>query len=123
MFDGYGPAPFSVTINDKWGNVTDHQIQIAPTNPPGTFTMSVGKNGNPLHGVATLTIDDSGKILTSQFFDQFGNRSWSSIGGSFGLLPPGGPIGSEDNPAGTEGQWQAGGGEPFPQHEQKRAHA
>jgi hypothetical protein len=85
--------------------------------------MLVGKNGNVLHQVARLTIDDSGKILTSHFTDKFGDRDWSSIVGSFGLLPPGGSISSAGNPAGTDGVWESGGGEPFPQHEHKRAHA
>jgi hypothetical protein len=124
MFEGYGPASFSVKIGDRKGNVTGHQIQIVATNTPGTFTMSVGKNGNPLHAVATLTIDDDGNILTSQFTDKFADRDWSSIEGSFGLLPPGGSIVSVDSPAGTNGLWSAGGGagEPHP-HEHKRAHA
>jgi hypothetical protein len=124
MFEEYGPAAFTVTINDKWGNIKDHQIQVSATDTPGTFTMSVGKDGDPLHPVATLTIDDDGNILTSQFTNKFGSRDWLSIEGSFGTVPPGGGISSAGNPAGTEGSWSAGGAEPFPpRQDQKRAHA
>jgi hypothetical protein len=129
MINGFGPASFGVTIGN--GNVTNHCIQLTATGTPGEFTMAVGKQVDggcstaTLHHVATLTLDDSSKILTCHFTDRFADRGWKSMRGVFNADGTGdGDIDDDSMPTGTSGLWSAGGsGEPFGErHERKHGH-
>lgn len=128
MFTSFGPVKFDITLGK-----TPIQLcmKLDATANPNEFDMYTGDRGaagcsgvSLTRKVATITLDDTGKITGSNFGNTFGGHSWLSMSGSFNESEGtgSGSIASSDNPKLTDGQWAASGsGGPFPQH-QKAGH-
>jgi hypothetical protein len=129
MFTSFGPVKFDITLGST---AIPLCMKLTATANANEFDMYTGDRGATscsgvtlTHKVATITLDDTGTIQSSNFGKTFGGHSWLSMSGSFNESEGtgSGSINTADSPRGTNGSWAAGGVDrrPLP-HSQTAGH-